>query len=66
MQIPTNHKTLFILHVDFSLMKISLGFQASTFYCKVNLDGWYLFVQLEHLDCYGHGPSILCVKWPYI
>ena len=30
---------------------------------KVNLDGLRPFDQCELLDCNGHGPSGLCVKW---
>ena len=32
---------------------------------EVNLDGLHPFHQWELLDCNGHGPSILCVKWPF-
>ena len=31
--------------------------------CEVNLDGLRPFNQWELLDCNGHGPSVLCVKW---
>ena len=45
-------------------MKSSLGLKAFTFVCEVNLDSLRTFDQWEFLDCNGHGPSILCVKWP--
>ena len=32
--------------------------------CEVNLDGLRPFDQWELLDFNGHGPSVLCVKWP--
>ena len=32
--------------------------------CEVNLEGLCTFDQWELLDCNGHGPSVLCVKWP--
>ena len=31
---------------------------------SVNLVGLRPFDQRELLDCNGHGPSVLCVKWP--
>ena len=34
--------------------------------CEVNLDGLGPFDQWELLDCNGHMPSILCVKWPLV
>ena len=52
------------LHVDFSSMKSALGLQAITFVCEVNLDSLFPFDQWEHLDCNGHGLSVLCVKRP--
>ena len=33
--------------------------------CEVNLNGLRPIDQWELLDCNGHGPSILCVKWPW-
>ena len=43
-EIPRDRETLSIvrhvgLHVDFSSMKSSLGLEAFTFVCEVNLDG---------------------------
>ena len=69
LKISGDHETLFIvchvgLHVDFSSMKSSSGLQTFTFKCEMNLDGLHPFDQWELLDCNGHGPSVLCVKWP--
>ena len=63
-----DHETLSIvrhvgLRVDFSAIKSSLGLEAFTFVCEVNLDGLCPFGQWE---CNGHGPSVLCVKWPWL
>ena len=57
-KIPGDHETLSIVrhvgpHVDFS---------PSCVYSE--LDGLCPFDQWELLDCNGHGPSLLCVKWP--
>ena len=70
-QILGDHETLSIvcyvgLHVDFSSMKSSSGLQAFTFVCEVNFNGLRPFNQWELLDCNGHGPSALCVKWPWV
>ena len=64
-----DHETLSIvyhveLHVDFSSMKSSLGLKAFTFVCEVNLDRPRPFDKWEFVDGNGHGPSLLCVKWP--
>ena len=65
-KIPGDHETLSIVrhvwfHVDFSSMKSYLGLYF-TFGCDVN--SLYPFSQWEILDCNGHGPYVLCVKWP--
>ena len=49
-QIPGYHEPLSIvrhvgLHVDFSSMKSSVGLEAFTFVCEVNLDGLHPFDQ---------------------
>jgi len=49
-KIPGDLETLSIvchvgLHVDFSSMKSSLGLEAFTFVCEVNLDGLHPFNQ---------------------
>ena len=65
-KIPRDHESLFIIrHVDFSSMESSRAFRPSSSYVKWTwttppLDQW------ELLDCNGHGPSMLCVKWPLI
>ena len=59
-KIPGDHKTgLSIvrhvgLHVDFSSTKSSLGLQAVTFVCEVNLASLRPFNQWELVDCNGH------------
>ena len=64
---PGDHETLSKVHhvgvhVDFLSMKSSLDLY--TFVCEVNLDGLRPCDQCELLDCNGHMPSDLCVKWP--
>ena len=56
-QTRTYHETLFIvfhvwIHLDFSSM------------CGMNLDSLNLFDQGEILECNGHWPLVLWVKWP--
>ena len=68
-KIPGDHETLSIvrhvgLHVDISSMKSSFGLQAYTFVFEVNLNGLRPSDQWELLVCNGHGPLVLCMKWP--
>ena len=66
-----DHETLSIvrhvgLPVNFSSMKSFVGFRLSRSCVKRIWNGLHPFDQWELLNGNGHGPSVLCVKWPLI